>query len=154
MKKVFVKSMFSFLAIILFACKSADNNITQIAGDFCNCFSNYEKSLSQSTKQILADASNAADPEKSLRDNVVKLGEEEGRKVSEEMSGLGDIENEGSEVGQCIKKVEKKYDNAYTFNEDETAQKLIKELEAMPGCGFTGSLIKVGLKMKEKPGSN
>jgi hypothetical protein len=120
----------------------------------CNCFKGLEAKLSNETKKIVENAANATDPEKSLKDDVMALGEEKGQQIAEEMVSVGEIKNENSETGRCMKDLEKKYKNAYTMNEEKTMQKIIKELEGNPGCSFTASLLKLGLKMKGKTGND
>ncbi len=152
MKKILLALTATTLLLTGISCKSADKKADEIAADFCNCLSGLEKKLSAATKKIVADAAVAADPMKSIQDNMIALGEEEGKKIGEEMESVGEMEDENSETGRCIKNVEKKYKDAYTMNEEKTVQKIIKELEAKPGCSFTASLMKLGLKMKGKPG--
>lgn len=152
MKKFLFAITVPALMLLLVSCKSADKNTDEIAADMCNCFKGLEANLSNDTKKMVDNAANAADPEKSLKDDVMALGEEKAQQIGQEMESLGDMENENSETGRCIKDVEKKYKNAYTLNEEKTAQKIVKELEGKPGCSFTASLLKLGLKMKGKPG--
>jgi hypothetical protein len=148
------KNAFVWVAVIatffMSSCGTADNKVPQIASDFCNCFTSMERDLSTGTKSIIAKAADAEDPEKSLTDAVMNLNEEEQTKIGTEMMSLGDMENESSEVGRCIKSVEKKYDNEYTLNQEKFAQKIVKELESKQGCSFTASLLKLGLKMEKK----
>ena len=139
-------------ALILLSCKSADNKADAIAADMCDCYKGLEAKLSKDTKKIFTDAANAADPAKSIQEAVMELGEENGQRIGQEMESLGEMEDENSETGSCMKGLEKKYDKTYSFNEEKTLQKIIKELEGKPGCNFTASLLKLGLKMKGKPG--
>lgn len=152
MRKLFFTVAIPAILLLLVSCKSADKNADAIAADMCNCFKSLETNLSNDAKNVVKNAANAADPVKSLKDDVMALGEEKGQQVGVEMQSLGDMENESSETGRCIKDVEKKYKNAYTMNEEKTLQKIIKELEGNPGCSFTASLLKLGLKMKGKSG--
>lgn len=152
MKKLL--SVITIPALILLSCKSADKKADAIAADMCNCFKGLEANLSNDTKKIVDNAANAADPEKSLKDDVMALGAERGQQIGEEMSALGDMDNENSETGRCIKDVENKYKNAYTLDEKKTTQKIINELEGKAGCSFTASLLKLGLRMKDKQGSD
>lgn len=131
------------------SCSTADQKVPQMAADFCNCFSKMERDLSESTKNIMAKAAEAADPEKSLQNAVLALNEEDQAAIAEEMEGFSEMEDENSEIGKCIKNVEKKYGNAYTFNQEKFAQKIIKELESKQGCDFTASLLKLGLRMEK-----
>jgi len=154
MKKILFVIVVPALMLLWVSCKSADKKADEIAADMCNCFKSLEANLSNDTKKIVDNAANATDPEKSLKDDVMALGEEKGQQIGQEMSSLGDMENESSETGRCIKDVEKKYKNAYTLDEEKTTQKIIKELEGKSGCSFTASLLKLGLRMKDKKGSD
>jgi polyhydroxyalkanoate synthesis regulator phasin len=139
-------------ALSLASCKSADNNAGAIASDFCECFRDIEKDMSSDTKRIVAKATEANNPTKSLQDDIVAMGEEKGQQIAQEMARMGELEDENSKVGRCIKDVEKKYKNAYSLNEEKTVRKILAELENKSGCSFTASLMKIGLKVKENPG--
>lgn len=141
--------VFAAVAMSVISCSTADQKVPQMAADFCNCFSKMERDLSESTKNIVAKASEAADPEKLLQNAVLAMNEEDQVAIASEMESFSEMDDENSEIGKCIKNVEKKYDNAYTFNQDKFAQKVIKELESKQGCGFTASLLKLGLKMEK-----
>jgi phage-related minor tail protein len=154
MKKFLFTITVPALILLLVSCKSADKKADAIAEDMCNCFKGMEAKISNNTKKIFTDAANAADPAKSIQDAVMAIGEENSQQISQEMETLGEMEDENSETGRCMKGLEKKYDNAYSFNEEKTLQKIIKELEGKPGCDFTASLLKLGLKMKGKSGSD
>lgn len=138
-----------FIAIIVASCSSADNKVPQIAADFCDCFKKLETEMSVDSKKLFATAAEAADPEKALGEELVKLEEEVQEKVGTELMALGELEDESSELGSCMKKVEKKYGNQFTLDEKKFAGKIIKELESRPGCSFTASLMKLGLKVEE-----
>jgi hypothetical protein len=148
-----MKNTFSLLllvTVVLFSCKTADNKVPQIAADFCNCFSKLEKDMSAESKKVFTTAAESVDPEKVLEEEITKLDEETQTKVATEFMALGELEDDNSEVGRCIKNVEKKYDNAYTLNQSKFLDKVIKELEQKPGCSFTASLMKLGKKVEEK----
>jgi hypothetical protein len=134
----------------LLSCNSADNKVPQIAADFCNCFASVEKDLSAGTIDVLTKASNADNPEQALQDEIKKLDEETQMKIGTEMMALGEVEDPKSELGRCIKDVEKKYGKAYTLNQKKFGEKIIKELEAKSGCKLTAAIMKLGLKMEDK----
>ncbi len=150
MKKIVYLLPVVVVIISIASCSTADQKVPQMATDFCNCFSTMERELSESTKNIVAKASLAENPELSIQNAVLALNEEEQVTIAGEMESFSQMDDENSEVGKCIKNVEKKYDKAYTFNQDKFAQKVIKELESRQGCSFTASLLKLGLKMEGK----
>jgi len=152
MRKYWFYTTIIMVTLIVTSCKSADKNAGKIASDYCDCLRKLDKSMSSETKKIISNAANSDDPTKSIQSDVMGMDEEKQLQIGKEMVAVGDMEDEKSEIGSCIKRIEKKYDNAYTMNEEKFLKKLIKELEADPGCGLTASLLKLGLKMKDKPG--
>jgi hypothetical protein len=110
----------------------------------------WRKNLIQKQKASSHKLQSAPDPTAALQQSVTDLTPEEQERVGAEMVSLGDLEDENSEIGTCIKNVEKKYDNEYTLNKDKYADKIVKELESKPGCNFTASLLKLGLKMEKQ----
>lgn len=145
-----VSLVLAVVALFLVSCKSADKKVPQIAADFCNCFTQMEKDMSPESKSLFTKAAESPDPEKAIEEGITALDEETQLKVGQEFMAFGDLENENSEVGRCMKNVEKKYDNEYTLNQSKFVSKVIKELEKKPGCDFTASLLKMGLKVQDK----
>ena len=143
----------AFAAILLVsigACKTADKKAPEIAADFGNCFKDIEKNLGEDVKKMVADAAMSADPEKFMEEAMLNIDEERALEIGKEMVMLGELEDANSKVGRCIKDVEAKYKNVYSFNQEKTANKIIAELEGKPGCGFTASLMKLGIRMKDQ----
>lgn len=150
MRIIICVALTAILLVSVTACKTADSQAPEIATDFCNCFKDIEKNLSADVKRMVADAATSEDPEKSMQDAMLNLNEEKALEISEEMVALGELEDDNSTVGKCIKDVEAKYKNVYSFNQEKTANKIIKELDGKPGCDFTASLMKLGIRMKDK----
>ncbi|HEY6504138.1 MAG TPA: hypothetical protein VIZ28_09205 [Chitinophagaceae bacterium] len=137
--------------VMLFSsCSSADNKVPQIAADFCNCFNKVEQDISASTVNVITKAANSVDPETALLDEVKNLDPEDQMKFEKEMEVISEVEDQKSELGRCIKDVEKKYGKAYTFNQKKFGEKIIRELESKSGCSLTAAIMKLGLKMDEK----
>lgn len=147
------KASFLFpLVLVVFAlsCKTADDRVPEIAADFCNCFNKLESDLSKQTVDLITTASYKSDPQAAMESELGKLADDDKMKVATEMMAIGKVQDETSDVGRCIKSVEKKYDNAYTFNEKKFGEKVIKELESKGSCNFTAAIMRLGLKMQEK----
>ncbi len=152
MRKYWLYTAIIGFSLLIASCNSADKNVGKIASDYCDCLRKLDKSMSSETKKIISNAANSDNPSKSIQKDVMAMDEEKQLQIGKEMVSVGDMEDESSEIGRCIKRIEKKYDNAYTMNEEKFLKKLVKELEGDPGCGLTASLLKLGLKMKDKPG--
>ncbi|MBL7744046.1 MAG: hypothetical protein JNN00_11275 [Chitinophagaceae bacterium] len=140
------------IAFVLFisSCKTADNQVPEIAADFCKCISVLEKDMSKATVDVISRAAEAADPEQAMEKAMEGMSEEDKMKVAMEMVGMSKLDDASSEVGRCMKDVEKKYDKSYTFNEKKFGEKIIKELESKNGCGLTAAIMKLGLKVESK----
>ncbi|MEI9908938.1 MAG: hypothetical protein WDO71_04275 [Bacteroidota bacterium] len=149
-----MRKPFSFfiiaIALSLVACKSADNKVPEIAADVCNCFSDIEKNFSKETKALLAKAANDSNPQKVLKEEIVKLDQEDQMAIGQELMSLGELGDEKSDMGRCMKGVEKKYGNNFTRDKKILGNKIVQELESKNGCGFTASIMKLGLKMENK----
>lgn len=148
--RVAVRLLFFFIIISTVSCKTADQQVPEIASDFCNCISPMEKEMSKKTLNIFSTAAAASDPEASLKSQIQALPDEDQMSVSAEIMVLSRLDDEKSDVGRCIKSVEKKYDKAYTFNEKKFIKKVIKELEAKSGCSFTAAIMTLGMKIQEE----
>lgn len=143
-----VSLVLAVVALFFVSCKSADKKVPQIAADFCNCFVKLEKEMSPEAKNLFTQAAESPDPEKAIEEGIMVMDEETQLKVGQEFMAVGEIDNENSEIGRCMKDVEKKYDSEYTLNQSKFVNKIIKELEQKPGCSFTASLLKMGLKVE------
>ena len=143
------KNMLSLLVVcvLLSSCNSADDKVPQFASDICGCFGNIEAKLSSETKTIF---SNAAEKNTRLKDEIDKLSKEDQLKVLSEMTFFDEIGEENSEIGGCIKNVEKKYGYDHTRDKKRLGEKVLQELESRKGCDFTASIWKLGLKLPDE----
>gem|GEM_PF-3731273 len=102
--------------------------------------------MSADSKNMIITASNSAAPEKSLEQGILALDEENQIRVSQEMIALNDLANENSELGICMKKVEKKYENSLTRDKKKFMEKVVAEMEAKGTCSLTAAFMRIGLK--------
>src|SRR5215831_9558925 len=109
-----------------------------------------EKNMSSKTKEIMQKASNAADPEMTMKNEMDKLNEDEKMSVSSEMMTMGELQDRDSKIGRCMAAVEKKYNGAKTLDKKKFLEKLIKELESKTGCSFTATVMRMGMRINEK----
>ena len=135
--------------LLLTACQTADQKVPEISADFCNCFSDIEKNMSNQSKQIMEKAANTADPITTINSEMEKLSVEEQQAIRTEMTPIADMQNKNSLIGKCIADVEKKYGNTKTFDQKKLLQKIVTELESKKNCTVTAALMKIGLKAKE-----
>ena len=157
MKKLLFTTAIPAIFLLFSSCKSADkseNEIEKVASDYCDCFKGMEANLSAETKTIIKKAVNSDNPTMSAINDLNKLDKETDKKVEEEMKSFSIVDDPNSEIGRCIKKVERKYKNEYNTADEETARKVISELEKKSGCDITLYLLKGFLKIRSTPGGN
>jgi hypothetical protein len=134
---------------LLAGCETADQKIPAMATDYCNCFSDLEKSLNSKTKAIMQKAANAADPDLAMKEEVDKLSDEDKKSVSNDVTTIGEMQDETAEAGSCMARLHKKYDKDGTFNANKFYKKLIKELESKTGCSFAATLVRIEMRINE-----
>jgi hypothetical protein len=133
------------------SCKSkADEKMPELAGDICNCMSMLDKELSAETRDLIVKASNAADPTAELQKLVMALPDDKKMSIGTEMMKMGELEDKNSPVGQCMKKLEEKYDDVKTMDSDKTVmRKVVKAIE-QKNCPLALAIMKLGMREMEK----
>jgi hypothetical protein len=63
------------------------------------------------------------------------------------MKVVNEIENDKGEFSTCMKELEKKYDNAYTFDEEESMKTVLAEMQKLD-CKFGSAILKLGMQAK------
>src|SRR5262245_1200476 len=116
-----------FLLLLCGSCATADKKIPEMAIAFCNCFTQLEKNVSSTTKEIMSRASEAAQPETILDSTLEDLTTEEKQVVARDMEAMSELNKEDSEIRRCMTVVEKKYGNARTFDKKKFLVEMIKE---------------------------
>ena len=60
---------------------------------------------------------------------------------------LADVDSENGEFMTCLNGLEKKYENAYTFDEEKSMKEVLVEMEKTD-CAFGVAILKLGMKAK------
>jgi hypothetical protein len=134
--------LLSGLTLLLFSCNlTTDADFKNLAKDTCGCMSLVTDDLSDEMKQIMIDADGSEAAYEEAFNQYIS---------DDPLAALGDIEvlerAESNEVLTCMSKLEKKYENEYTFlSEDEMADKIISELQKLDGCDITTAFLKMGM---------
>lgn len=119
----------------------------EVATDVCACTAGLEKKLSPEFVKIMTEAASTADPEKAIEEKMSALDTDQMMAIVSDLEVIAEIESEQGEFMTCINGLEKKYDNAYTFNEEKSMKEVLVEMEKMD-CAFGVALLKMGMNSK------
>ena len=67
--------------------------------------------------------------------------------IMADMKVVNEIENDKGEFSACMNELEKKYDNAYTFDEEESMKTVLAEMQKLD-CKFGSAILKLGMQAK------
>lgn len=139
-----MKKLFYLTAgIIMFnSCDFAgDSDYKNIAKDLCDCTNNSTSKISPETKKALSDASKN---NKGLEDAMKKLTEENPEKAMNDGVAIMSL---GTDLQNCMTKLESKYKDLKTMDEDKDIQdKMIKAFEQTSNCEVLTLIMKEGIK--------
>jgi hypothetical protein len=133
------------MAAILIATGCSLGKEKEVAADACECTKALENKLSPVLVKIMVESASAENPEKAIEEKMSALEGEEMLAIIPDLEILAELENDNGEFIQCVNQLEKKYENAYTFNEEESMKEVLLEMEKLD-CAFGVAILKMGLK--------
>jgi hypothetical protein len=133
------------VALIAMGCNMGKEK--EVAADACGCTKALENKLSPTLVKIMIESASAENAEKAIEEKMTALDNEQMMAIIPDMEILSELENENGEFIQCVNGLEKKYENAYTFNEEESMKEVLAEMEKMD-CAFGVAILKMGLNSK------
>ena len=136
-----------FIVVIVVATSCSIGKEKEVAADACGCTKALENKLSPVLVKIIVESAKEENPEKSIEEKISALDSEQMMTIIPDMEILSQLENEDSEFIQCVNGLEKKYENAYTFNEEESMKEVLVEMEKLD-CAFGVAILKMGLNAK------
>jgi hypothetical protein len=125
------------------SCGSADSKIPVIAADMCNCFEDMKKGMSPEAIAVFEKVKGSMDPQKTLREEMIKLKPEDARHVAEQMTAIGRPQ---SGIGACMDAIDKKYGNETTTDKNALLKKVMEEMAAKQNCTVGAAIINLGAK--------
>ena len=135
------------MAVVLVASGCSMGKEKEVATDACGCTKALENKLSPTLVKIIIESASAANPDQAIEEKMSALDSEQMMAIIPDMEILSELENENGEFIQCVNGLEKKYENAYTFNEEESIKEVLAEMEKMD-CAFGVAILKMGLNSK------
>jgi hypothetical protein len=150
MKLLHRHMVFAYLCLLLISCKPSAKKIENAAAEYCTCMKKSLGNLGGDTKRLVKNAAEANDPAQYMQEAMMELDSAKLERVREEFLKLGALEQDDSELGACVRKVDIRYRSAFSLDEEATALKVAAELEKKPGCELMASLIKLGIKVNDE----
>ena len=135
------------VAVVLVASGCSMGKEKEVAADACGCTKALENKLSPTLVNIIVESSNAENPEKAIEEKMTALNSDQMMAIVPDLEILAELESEDGEFIQCVNGLEKKYENAYTFNEEESMKEVLIEMEKLD-CAFGVAILKMGLNAK------
>jgi hypothetical protein len=119
----------------------------EVAADVCGCTKALENKLTPEFVQIIIESSKAENPDKAIEEKMSALDTDQMMALLPNMEVMEELDSEQGEFMTCINGLEKKYDNAYTFDEEQSMKDVLVEMEKLD-CAFGVAILKLGLKAK------
>jgi|GEM_PF-1770841 len=135
------------MALVLIASGCSMGKEKEVAADLCGCTKSLENRLTPEFVKILIESAQAENPEKAIEEKMSALEPEQMMALLPNMEVMQEMESEQGEFMTCLNGLEKKYDNAYTFDEEKSMKEVLAEMEKMD-CSFGVAILKLGLKAK------
>lgn len=133
----------TILLILLSSCSgSADKKVPELANEMCDCFTNFQKSLSADGVALLKAVSVAADPQGEMTAGMGKLKPEDGIDFAKKIQSLGD---KTSQVYACMEAFDKKHGKETTKNKTTLTENLLKEMQAKGDCPVGAAITNLSL---------
>lgn len=136
-------SLLSFSVLFFVSCNSADSKIPAMAADMCGCFDKLKSGISTEAAAVFDKVKNSPDPQKTLQEEIVKLKPEEAQELAATLSQMG---NSGSEIGQCMQAIDKKYGAETTTDKKALLEKIASEMKKNNQCAVGAAIISIGAK--------
>jgi hypothetical protein len=136
-----------FMAVVLIASGCSMGKEKEVAADVCGCTKNLQNKLSPEFVKIIIESANAENPDKAIEEKMSALDTEQMMAIVPDLEVLADVDSENGEFMTCLNGLEKKYENAYTFDEEKSMKEVLVEMEKTD-CAFGVAILKLGMKAK------
>lgn len=145
-KSIAAGMAFSFF-LISCGSGSADKKVPQLANEMCDCFTNFQQSLTADGVTLLKAVGVAANPQSEMTTGMGKLKPEEAVEFAQKIQSLGDKK---SEVYACMEAFDKKHGKETTKNKTTLTENLLKEMQAKGDCPVGTAIINLSLSKENK----
>jgi hypothetical protein len=129
---------------VLMSCSSgsADKKVPELANEMCDCFTNFQKSISPDAVKLMKTVSVAANPQTELATGISKLSGEDAASFAEKLKSIG---TKGSEVYACMEAFDKKHGKETTKDKTALTEKLLQEMQGDANCPIGAAIVNLSL---------
>jgi Sec-independent protein translocase protein TatA len=149
MKKTLPFFLIATIVVSLTACSgSADKKVPELADEMCDCFTNFQKTISADAKDLMKAVSVATDAQSEMMQGISKLKPEDTAAFGEKLKAVG---TRGSDVYACMEAFDKKHSKETTKDEESLTEKLLAEMQKNANCPVGAAIVNLSLT-NSKPG--
>jgi len=144
-----IKSSIAIIAtaVVLVASGCSMGKEKEVAADLCGCTKALESKLTPEFVQIMIESSKSENPNKAIEEKISAMDADQMMVIIPNLEIMQEMENDEGEFITCLNSIEKKYENAYTINEEKSMKEVLVEMEKMD-CAFGVAILKLGLDSK------
>lgn len=113
-----------------------------MAGEMCDCFTDFQKDFSPEAKAFLKTISESDQPRKTMQDGLTKLDVNDAQKIMEQFKQVSDRH---SSVNKCMTAFDAKHAKETTSDRNGLLKKLRDEMRKNGGCEAGAAIINLGL---------
>jgi NADH:ubiquinone oxidoreductase subunit D len=135
------------MAAVLVASGCSMGKEKEVAADLCGCTKSLESKLTPEFVQIMIESSKSENPNKAIEEKISAMDADQMMVIIPNLEIMQEMENDKGEFITCLNSIEKKYENAYTINEEKSMKEVLVEMEKMD-CAFGVAILKLGLDSK------
>lgn len=140
--------LFAVLPAMLFifsscASGSADGKVPELASEMCKCFETMNKEISPAAAALYKEVAAAPKPGATLRNGLENMEPSEAAAIA---TAMGQLEDESTEIGKCVKAFDRKYEKETTRDRESLFRKLLEEMRKNASCPIGAALINLSVE--------
>jgi hypothetical protein len=148
MKKTLPLFLLTVIVISFAACSgSADKKVPELADEMCDCFTNFQQTISADAKDLMKAVSVASDAQSEMMQGISKLKPEDAAMFGEKLKAVG---TKGSDVYACMEAFDKKHGKETTKDKEALTEKLLTEMQKNANCPVGAAIVNLSLKRSNK----
>lgn len=141
MKLIYPAALF---IIVLSACSgTADNKVPELANEMCDCFTNFQQTISADAKDLMKAVAVSSDAQSEMMKGIAKLKPEDATDFGEKLRAVG---TKGSDVYSCMEAFDKKHSKETTKDKEALTEKLLAEMRKNGNCPVGAAIVNLSLK--------
>ena len=136
------------IVLSLTACSgSADKKVHELANEMCDCFTNFQKTISADAKEMMKAVSTSSNAQSEMMKGIAKLKPEDATDFGEKLRSVG---TKGSDVYVCMEAFDKKHSKETTKDKEALTEKMLAEMQKNGNCPVGAAIVNLSLKKSIK----